>query len=43
MSHFFSVYKALEGMETAPGEVQGRPEAIISIRKVRNAYRALFG
>lgn len=43
MSHFFSVYKALEGKETAPGEVQDRREAVQVIRKARNAYRELFG
>lgn len=43
MSHFFSVYKALEGKETAPGEVQDRKEAVQVIRKARNAYRELFG
>lgn len=43
MQHFFSVYKALEGKETAPGEVQERPAAIGAIRKARNSYRALFG
>ncbi len=43
MIHFFSVYKSLEGKETAPGEVQERPEAIEVIRKARNDYRALFG
>lgn len=43
MNHFFSVYKALEGKETAPGEVQERAEAIKVIRKARNDYRALFG
>ena len=43
MSHFFSVYKALEGKETAPGEVQDRREAVQVIRKARNDYRELFG
>ena len=43
MSHFFSVYKALEGKETAPGEVQDRKEAVQVIRKARNDYRELFG
>ncbi|MHC1786555.1 MAG: inorganic diphosphatase [Christensenellales bacterium] len=43
MQHFFSVYKALEGKETAPGEVQERPEAVTAIKKARDAYRALFG
>ena len=43
MQHFFSVYKALEGKETAPGEVQERHAAVEAIRKARNSYRALFG
>ncbi len=43
MNHFFTVYKALEGKETAPGEVQERPEAVKVIKKARNDYRALFG
>ena len=34
MSHFFSVYKALEGKETAVNEVKG-PEAAIEI--IRNS------
>lgn len=43
MTHFFTVYKALEGKQTAPGEVQERPEAIQVITDARNSYRALFG
>jgi inorganic pyrophosphatase len=43
MQHFFSVYKALEGKETVPGEVQERPAAVEAIRKARNSYGALFG
>lgn len=43
MSHFFQVYKALEGKQTAAGEVQGRQVAVEVIVKARNDYRALFG
>ena len=43
MSHFFQVYKALEGKQTAAGEVQDRAVAVEVIRKARNDYRALFG
>ena len=43
MSHFFQVYKALEGKQTAAGEVQGRAVAVEVIKKARNDYRALFG
>ena len=43
MSHFFQVYKALEGKETTAGEVQDRIVAVEVIKKARNNYRALFG
>jgi inorganic pyrophosphatase len=43
MSHFFQVYKALEGKQTTAGEVQDRAVAVDVIRKARNDYRALFG
>jgi inorganic pyrophosphatase len=43
MSHFFQVYKALEGKQTTAGEVQDRAVAVEVIRKARNDYRALFG
>ena len=43
MSHFFQVYKALEGKQTAAGEVQDRAVAVEVIKKARNDYRALFG
>ena len=43
MSHFFQVYKALEGKQTAAGEVQNRAVAVEVIKKARNDYRALFG
>ena len=43
MSHFFQVYKALEGKQTAAGDVQDRAVAVEVIKKARNDYRALFG
>ncbi len=43
MSHFFQVYKALEGKETTTGDVQNRAVAVEVIKKARNDYRALFG
>ena len=43
MSHFFQVYKALEGKQTTAGEVPDRAVAVEVIRKARNDYRALFG
>lgn len=43
MSHFFQVYKALEGKQTTAGEVQDRAVAVEVIKKARNDYRALFG
>lgn len=43
MSHFFQVYKALEGKQTAAGEVQDRAVAVEVIKQARNDYRALFG
>ncbi|NLD02370.1 MAG: inorganic diphosphatase, partial [Clostridiales bacterium] len=39
MSHFFQVYKALEGKQTAAGEVQDRAVAVEVIKKARNDYR----
>ena len=38
MSHFFSVYKALEGKETAVNEVRGPEEAIRIIREAIDNY-----
>ncbi|NLC31963.1 MAG: inorganic diphosphatase [Clostridiales bacterium] len=43
MSHFFQVYKALEGKQTTAGEVQDRNVAVEVIKKARNDYRAIFG
>ena len=38
MSHFFSVYKTLEGKETIVGDPQGAVEAKEVIQKCLNAY-----
>ena len=38
ISHFFSVYKSLEGKETVVSDVLGREEAIKIIIKCQNAY-----
>ena len=38
MSHFFSVYKTLEGKETIVGDPQGAEEAKEVIQKCLNAY-----
>jgi len=38
MSHFFSVYKSLEGKETVVDEVRGADEAQKVIQKCLNAY-----
>ena len=38
-----SVYKALEGKETVPGEVQERSASVEAVRKARNSYLVLFG
>ena len=38
MSHFFSVYKTLEGKETVVGDPQGAEEAKEVIQKCLNAY-----
>ena len=42
MSHFFSVYKNLEGKETAVDEVRGHEEAQTVIRKCLDAYVKKF-
>ena len=42
MSHFFSVYKALENKETAVDEVQGLKEATRVIESAINAYENKF-
>ena len=38
MSHFFSVYKTLEGKETIVGDPQGAEEDKEVIQKCLNAY-----
>ena len=38
MSHFFSVYKTLEGKETVVGDPQGADQAKEVIQKCLNAY-----
>lgn len=42
MSHFFSVYKALECKETAVNETSGRKDAINIISKAINSYIEKF-
>lgn len=42
MSHFFSVYKALEGKETVAGEVNGRAAAVKIIAEAISNYRDTF-
>ena len=42
MSHFFSVYKALEGKETVPGDVSNRPAAVGVIQAAINEYVERF-
>ena len=43
MGHFFTVYKTLEGKETAIDEVMGEDEAIKIIAKSIEAYKEKFG
>ncbi len=38
MAHFFSVYKALEGKETVPGDVSGREAALEVIAAAKRNY-----
>ena len=42
MTHFFSVYKALEGKETIAGEVHGREDAVEVIKKALDHYIECF-
>ncbi|HIQ60271.1 MULTISPECIES: inorganic diphosphatase [Pseudoflavonifractor] len=42
MSHFFSVYKALEGKETVAGEVNDRAAAVKIIAEAISNYRDTF-
>ncbi len=43
MTHFFTVYKNLENMNTAVSEVKGREAALEIIRKAREDYKENFG
>ena len=43
MKHFFSVYKALEGMETAVQRVEGKQKAIEIIKTSIKRYDEMFG
>lgn len=42
MCHFFSIYKALEGMKTAVSEISGREKAIECIKKSLDMYEKVF-
>ena len=42
MSHFFSVYKALEGKDTVAGGIIGRTEAVKVIQEAIRHYRDSF-
>lgn len=42
MSHFFSVYKALEQKETAVNEIENREAAVKIIRSAMNQYQEKF-
>ena len=42
MSHFFSVYKALENKETATDKARGREDAIEIVKKSIESYRQKF-
>ena len=42
MSHFFSVYKALENKETATDKARGREDAIEIVRRSIESYRQKF-
>ena len=43
ISHFFAVYKALEGTETVVDEVKGKEEAIKVIEEAIEHYNECFG
>ncbi len=43
MKHFFSVYKALEGMETAVQRVEGKQKALDIIAASIKRYEEMFG
>ena len=42
MTHFFSVYKALEGKETVAGEINDREAAVQVIREALDRYVECF-
>ena len=42
MSHFFTVYKALEGKETVAGDVKGREDAVKVIQQALDHYIESF-
>ena len=42
MTHFFSVYKELEEVETEVTEVEGRKKAILTIQKEIERYNEVF-
>ena len=42
MTHFFSVYKALENKETVVDEVRGRDEALEIIKQSIDSYKEKF-
>ena len=42
MSHFFTVYKSLEGKQTAPGDVNNRESAVEIVREAIGHYRDCF-
>ena len=43
MRHFFSVYKQLEGKETAVDEVMGQKSAVRIVRQCIENYDNVFG
>lgn len=43
MSHFFSVYKMLEGKQTSLNEIGGRDDALKVIERAIYSYNATFG
>ncbi len=43
MTHFFSVYKALENKETVVDEVKGKGEAVKIIEAAIKSYKEKFG
>ena len=43
MTHFFTVYKALEGKEAVAGDVNGREAAVEIIKSALKHYDECFG